>query len=70
MELDLNTILSPIREKTHSPDSLDGTIFVNKSAIDATDSENDNPITYIELATIRDSLLLKLTTYIFSRKTS
>lgn len=55
MELDLNTILSPIREKTHSPDSLDGTIFVNKSAIDATESENDNPITYTELATIRDS---------------
>ena len=55
MELDLKTMLTPIREKTHSPDSLDGTIFVNEDAIAAEESENDKPITYTELATTRDS---------------
>lgn len=55
MEFDLKTILPPIREKTGSPDSLDGTIFVNKSAIASTDSENDKQITYTELSIIKDS---------------
>ena len=55
MELELKTILSPIREKTRSLDSLDGTVFVNRSAIAAAESESDKPITYTELATIKDS---------------
>ena len=55
MELDLKTIMSSIREKTRSLDSLDGTIFVNKSAIAAAESEKDKTITYTELATIKDS---------------
>ena len=49
MEFNAKATLPPIREKLHSPDSLDGRVFVNRSAIDGTDSETT---TYTELSTI------------------
>lgn len=56
MEFDLKVILPPIKErKTGSPDSLEGSFFVNKSALEHED--NDSP-SYTEL---KDQQLRSLT---------
>ena len=49
MEFDLKAILPPIKErKTRSPDSLEGTFFVNKSALEQEDNDSTSP-SYTEL---------------------
>ena len=51
MEFDLKAILPPIKErKTVSPDSLEGSFFVNQAAIAHCDANNDlQPSAYTEL---------------------
>ena len=56
MEFNLKDILPPIREKVRSLDSLDGSFFVNKSAIASEESEKT---VYTELSTIKTDSLNK-----------
>ena len=49
-EFDLKTALPPIKEKARSPDSLDGTFFVNESALTYSDGEKQQ--TYTELSSL------------------
>ena len=56
MEFDLKAILPPIKErKTESPDLLEGSFFVNKSALEHRDSDSPS---YTEL---RDQPLRRAT---------
>ena len=49
-EFNLKTALPPIKEKARSPDSLDGTFFVNKSALAYSGGEKQQ--TYTELSSL------------------